>query len=56
MCDDCHVLTQKSMGFNDVVFPIVRGNNYRIHFIFRAKKKAVDRPKHAVLIEKSSQP
>ena len=46
-------MTQKSWRFNDVVIFTFRENDYRIHFWFMAKSKAVDRIKNAVVTEKS---
>ena len=40
-------MTQKSMSFDDIMVVAVKGHDYRIHFWFMSKNKAVDRMKYA---------
>ena len=47
-------MTQNPVSFN-VAVVIIEGNDYRIHFWFRTKSKAMDSVKNADLGEKSGQ-
>ena len=38
LCNGCHDLMQKTMGFNDVA---IVGNDYRIHFWYISKNDAI---------------
>ena len=38
----CHNLMQKAMSFNEVAIASVMGNDYRIHFWYISKDKAIN--------------
>ena len=40
LCNGCHDLMQKAMGFNDVAIVYVKGSVYRIHFEYMSKDNA----------------
>ena len=41
LCNGCHDLMQKAMGFNDVAIVSIKGNDYRIRFWYRSKNDAI---------------
>ena len=41
LCNGCHDLIQKSMSFNDVAIVSIKGNDYRIHFLYMSKNDAI---------------
>ena len=53
VCDGCHDLMQKAISFNHVAIVFVKGNHYRIHFLYMNKDEAINLLKHADLREKS---
>ena len=40
LCNGCHDLMQKAMCFNNVAIVFVKGNSYRIHFLYMSKDDA----------------
>ena len=42
LCNGCHDLMQKAMGFNDVEIVYVNGSAYRIHFLHVSKDDAIN--------------
>ena len=48
-----HNLTQKAMNFNDIAIATVRGNDYRIHFLYSSKDETKNLSRNANLTEKS---
>ena len=32
LCNECHDLMQKAMGFNNIAIVYIKGSSYRIHF------------------------
>ena len=44
---------QKAMCFNDVAVVTVKGNDYRIHFLYLIKDEAINLLRNADLTEKS---
>lgn len=51
--DGCHELMQNYISFNDAVIPSIKGNYYRIHFLYMSINKAINLLANADLIEKS---
>ena len=41
LCNDCHDLMQKTMDLNDVAFVSIKGNDYRIYFLYMSKNDAI---------------
>ena len=52
MYNGCHNLIQKVFNFNDVAIVYVKGNDYRLHFWYTSKDKAIDLSRNAALTEK----
>ena len=42
VCNGCHDLMQKAKSFNDVAIVSVKGNDYRIHFLYMSKDEAIN--------------
>ena len=42
VCNGCHDLMQKAINFNDVAHVTVKGNDYRIHFLYISKDEAIN--------------
>ena len=53
LCNGCHDLMQKPMNFNDIAVVSVKGNDYRIHFLYMNKDDAINTMKNSNLNEKS---
>ena len=41
VCDGCHNLIQKAMNFDYIAIVYVKENDYRIHFLYISKDKAI---------------
>ena len=41
-CDGCHDLMLKAMRFVDIVNVIVKGNDFRIYFLYMSKDEAIN--------------
>ena len=53
LCNGCHDLMQKAMGFNDVAIVSIKGSNYRIHFWYISKDDAISIMNNSSLNEKN---
>ena len=53
VCNGGHNLMQKAMNFNDIAIVTIRGNDYRIHFLYRSKDETINLSRNADLTEKS---
>ena len=42
LCNGCHDLMQKAMGFNNIAIVYIKGSAYRIHFWYMSKDNAVN--------------
>ena len=42
LCNGCHDLMQKAMGFNNIAIVYVKGSAYRIHFWYMSKDDAIN--------------
>ena len=42
LCNGCHDLMQKAMGFNNLAVVYIKKNSYRIHFWYMSKHDAID--------------
>ena len=49
----CHDLMQKAMNFNDPAVASIKGNDYRIHFCYMSKYKAISIMQNSGLNEKT---
>ena len=52
LCNGCHDLMQKTMGFNNVTIVYVKGSAYRIHFGYMSKDYAINIINGSNLIDK----
>ena len=52
VCSGCHDLMQKVISFNDAAFVSANGNDYRIHFWYTSKDKAINLLRNANLTDK----
>ena len=52
LCNGCHDLMQKAMGFNDVAIVYVKGSAYRIHFWYMSKDDAINIMNGSNLVDK----
>ena len=52
LCNGCHDLMQKAMGFNDVEIVYVNGSAYRIHFLHVSKDDVINIMNNSNLIDK----
>ena len=52
LCNDCHDLMQKAMGFNNIAIVYVKGKAYRIHFWYMSKDDAIDIMNGSNLVDK----
>ena len=41
LCNGCHEIMQKAMNFNDVAIVSIKGNDYRIYFLYMNKDDAI---------------
>ena len=53
VCNGCHDLTERTLSFNDVAIVSVKDNDYRIHFWYMGRNKAVNLLRNANLTEES---
>ena len=53
LCNGCHDLMQKGMGFNNVAIVYVKGSAYRIHFWYMSKDDAINIVDGSNLVDKS---
>ena len=53
VCNRCHCLRQKANDFNDVAIVTVKGNDYKIHFLYMSKDEAINLLRNADLTEKN---
>ena len=42
LCNGCHNLMQKAMGFNNIAIGYIKGSAYRIHFCYMSKDDAIN--------------
>ena len=42
LCNGCHDLMQKDMGFNNIAIVYIKENAYRIHFWYMSKNDAIN--------------
>ena len=54
LCNGCHDLMQKAMNFNDVAIVSIKGNDYRIHFLYISKDDAINIMKNSNLKKSGS--
>ena len=52
LCNDCHVLMQKAMSFNNVAIIYVKESAYIIHFWYMSKDDAISIMKNSNLLNK----
>ena len=53
VCNNCHDLMHKAISFNDFAMASVIRNDYRIHFLYMSKNKAINSFKNVDLTAKS---
>ena len=54
LCDGCYNMTQKSTDSNNIDIVYVKGNAYRIHFLYMSKHKRKRKRKAISLITSSN--
>ena len=42
LCNGCHDLMEKAMGFNNIAIVYIKGSAYRIHFWYMSKDDAIN--------------
>ena len=52
LCNRCHDLMQKGMGFNNIAIVYIKGNAYRIYFWYMSKDDAINIMTGSNLIDK----
>ena len=52
LCNGCHGLLQKAVGFNNIAIVYAKGNAYRIHFWYMSKDDAINIMNNSGLIDK----
>ena len=52
LCNGCHDLMQKAMSSNNVAIVFVKGNAYRIYFLYMSKDDAINIINGSNLIDK----
>ena len=52
LCNGCHDLMQKAVGFNNFVIVYIKGSAYRIHFWYMSKDDAINIMNGSALIDK----
>ena len=52
LCNGCHDLMQKAMGFNNIAIVYIKGSAYRIHFSHMSKDDAINIMNGSNLIHK----
>ena len=52
LCNGCHDLMQKAMGFNNIAIAYIKENTYRIHFWYMSKDDAINMMTGSNLVDK----
>ena len=52
LCDECHDLMQKSMGFNNIAIVYNKKSAYRIHFQYMSKDDVINKMNCSNLVDK----
>ena len=52
ICNGCHGLMQKALGFNDVAIVYVSGSAYRLYFLYMSKDNEINIMNNSSLIDK----
>ena len=52
LCNGCHDLMQKAMGFNNIAIVYIKENAYRIHFWYMSKDDAIKIMNGSILLDK----
>ena len=52
LCNGCHDLMQKAMGFSNIAIVYIKGSAYRIHFGYMSKDDAVNIMNGSKLVDK----
>ena len=52
LCNGCHDLIQKAMGFNNIAIVYIKGNAYGIHFWYMSKDDAISIMTNSYLVDK----
>ena len=52
LCNGCHDLMQKDMGFNNIAIVYIKENSYRIHFWCMSKDDAINIMNGSILLDK----
>ena len=52
LCNGCHDLMQKAMGFNNIAIVYIKGSAYRIHFSYMSKDDAINIMNRSNLVDK----
>ena len=52
LCNGCHDLMQKAMGFNNIAVAYVKGSANRIHFWYMGKDDAINIMNDSNLVDK----
>ena len=53
LCNECHDLMHKDLNINDVAIVSINGNDYRIHFLYMSRDKAISIMHNSRLYEKT---
>ena len=53
LCNGCNDLIQKAMNLNDVAIVSIKGNDYRIYFLYMSKNDAINIMSNSNLNEKT---
>ena len=52
LCNECHDLMQKAMGFINITIVYIKKNAYRIHFWYMSKDDAINIMDGSKLVDK----
>ena len=52
LCNRCHDLMQKAIGFNNIAIAYIKGIAYRIHFWYMSKADAINIMTNSNLVDK----
>ena len=52
LCNGCHDLMQKTMGFNNIAIVYIKESAYRIHFSYMSKDDAINIMTGSSLVDK----
>ena len=52
LCNGCHELMQKAMGFNNIAIVYIKENAYRIHFWYMSKDDEINKMTGSNLVDK----